>query len=48
MNKKTETNKQERYFKITIFLVLIISTIIINLGYIQSRDSSKDDFLYTP
>ena len=31
-------------FKKTVFTLMIISTIIINSGYIQSRDSSKIDY----
>jgi len=31
------------YFKKIIFSMMIISNIIINLGYLQSRDSSKVD-----
>ena len=31
------------YFKKIIFTMMLISNIIINLGYLQSRDSSKVD-----
>lgn len=31
------------YFKKITFAIMLISTIIINLGYLQSRDSSKVD-----
>jgi len=46
MNKTTErtSNLLEKHcFRILMYVVLISSTMIVNLDYIQSRDSSKAD-----
>jgi len=35
---------EKSIFKGTVFTLMIITTIIINLGYIQPRESSKVDY----
>ena len=42
INNKTNI-LNNKYFKEITFVIMILSTIIINLGYLQSRDSSKID-----
>ncbi len=46
MNKKPENTSsllKNNWFRKTIFAVLIFTTVIVNLDYIQPRDSSKAD-----
>jgi len=47
MNKKTEKTSnllEKNSFRTLMYVVLISSTIIVNLDYIRSRDSSKAYF----
>ena len=37
---------QNKFFKNIIFTLMIFTTILINSGYIQSRESSKVDYLF--
>ena len=39
----TKKNLDNKNFKKIIFALMIITTLIINLGYVQPRDSSKID-----
>lgn len=48
---KTEANSNlslldNNVFKKLVFVVLMVTTFIINLGYIQTRESSKADFSF--
>jgi hypothetical protein len=48
MNKKTEKSEDllvKNSFRKIVYITLIAATLIVNLDYIQPRDSSKADFL---
>jgi hypothetical protein len=48
MNKKTEKSEnllEKNSFRKIVYTILIAATLIVNLDYIQPRDSSKADFL---